>query len=97
MILFGIYEFLKCFLIYIILILLILLCVKLQFEDSVVNSHPKYKYQDSNFKSTDNMRIQDKGYLEMVDEGRCLSMHQPWASLLVAGIKMYVKFQISTV
>uniref|UniRef100_A0A1B6C1E5 ASCH domain-containing protein n=3 Tax=Clastoptera arizonana TaxID=38151 RepID=A0A1B6C1E5_9HEMI len=34
-------------------------------------------------------RIQDKEYLEMVDEGYCLSMHQPWASLLVAGIKKH--------
>lgn len=35
-------------------------------------------------------RIQDKEYKEMVDEGVCLSMHQPYASLLVAGIKMWV-------
>lgn len=33
-------------------------------------------------------RIQDKEYLEMSDQGLCLSMHQPYASLLVAGIKM---------
>jgi len=32
-------------------------------------------------------RIQDKEYLEMFDQGLCLSMHQPYASLLVAGIK----------
>lgn len=32
-------------------------------------------------------RIQDKEYLEMSDQGLCLSMHQPYASLLVAGIK----------
>lgn len=59
------------------------------FEDSVVETHPRYHYQDSNFKTSDNMRIQDKEYLEMVDEGRCLSMHQPWASLLVSGIKRH--------
>ncbi|XP_059160008.1 activating signal cointegrator 1-like [Physella acuta] len=34
-------------------------------------------------------RIQDKELQEMSDEGMCLSMHQPWASLLVAGIKMH--------
>ncbi|XP_063984542.1 activating signal cointegrator 1 [Diachasmimorpha longicaudata] len=34
-------------------------------------------------------RVQDKELLEMVDEGLCLSMHQPWASLLVAGIKKH--------
>lgn len=33
-------------------------------------------------------RIQDKELQEMSDEGMCMSMHQPWASLLVAGIKM---------
>ncbi|XP_012275721.1 activating signal cointegrator 1 isoform X2 [Orussus abietinus] len=32
-------------------------------------------------------RIQDKELLEMSDDGFCLSMHQPYASLLVAGIK----------
>lgn len=35
------------------------------------------------------MRIQDKELQEMTDEGMCLSMHQPWASLLVKGIKMH--------
>ncbi|KAK9302240.1 hypothetical protein QLX08_005685 [Tetragonisca angustula] len=33
--------------------------------------------------------IQDKEYLEMSDPGLCLSMHQPYASLLVAGIKVH--------
>ena len=32
-------------------------------------------------------RLQDKELQEMSDEGQCLSMHQPWASLLVLGIK----------
>jgi len=36
------------------------------------------------------MRVQDRELIEMVDDGYCLSMHQPWASLLVAGIKVYV-------
>lgn len=35
-------------------------------------------------------RVQDKELLEMQDMRQCLSMHQPWASLLVAGIKKYV-------
>ncbi|XP_046753598.1 activating signal cointegrator 1 [Diprion similis] len=34
-------------------------------------------------------RIQDKEFLEMVDEGLCLSMHQPYASLLTSGIKTH--------
>jgi hypothetical protein len=32
-------------------------------------------------------RLQDQELQEMKDDGMCLSMHQPWASLLVAGIK----------
>ncbi|XP_042331074.1 activating signal cointegrator 1 isoform X2 [Sceloporus undulatus] len=33
------------------------------------------------------LRIQDKELQEISDDGWCLSMHQPWASLLVKGIK----------
>ncbi|KAK7116658.1 activating signal cointegrator 1-like isoform X2 [Littorina saxatilis] len=33
--------------------------------------------------------IQDRELNEMSDEGMCLSMHQPWASQLVAGIKVH--------
>ena len=33
-------------------------------------------------------RLQDKGLQEMRDDGACLSMHQPWASLVVHGIKL---------
>ncbi|XP_045150891.1 activating signal cointegrator 1 [Echinops telfairi] len=33
------------------------------------------------------MRIQDQEFQEGFDGGWCLSMHQPWASLLVRGIK----------
>ncbi|XP_072258314.1 activating signal cointegrator 1 [Pyxicephalus adspersus] len=33
------------------------------------------------------LRIQDRELQEIGDHGMCLSMHQPWASLLVAGIK----------
>lgn len=35
-------------------------------------------------------RVQDKELLEMSDQGKCMSMHQPWASLLVRGIKKCV-------
>ncbi|CAH0590071.1 unnamed protein product [Chrysodeixis includens] len=34
-------------------------------------------------------RVQDTELQEMSDTGRCLSMHQPWASLLIEGIKMH--------
>uniref|UniRef100_A0ACB8E5J1 Activating signal cointegrator 1 n=1 Tax=Sphaerodactylus townsendi TaxID=933632 RepID=A0ACB8E5J1_9SAUR len=33
------------------------------------------------------LRIQDREIQEISDGGQCLSMHQPWASLLVKGIK----------
>uniref|UniRef100_A0A3P8Z4E9 Activating signal cointegrator 1 n=1 Tax=Esox lucius TaxID=8010 RepID=A0A3P8Z4E9_ESOLU len=33
------------------------------------------------------IRLQDRELQEMADGGWCLSMHQPWASLLVKGIK----------
>lgn len=33
------------------------------------------------------LRLQDKDMQEMADGGWCLSMHQPWATLLVKGIK----------
>ncbi|XP_074862770.1 activating signal cointegrator 1 [Carettochelys insculpta] len=33
------------------------------------------------------LRIQDRELQEIADDGWCLSMHQPWASLLVKGIK----------
>ncbi len=35
------------------------------------------------------LRLQDKELQEISDGGWCLSMHQPWASLLVKGIKRY--------
>ena len=35
-------------------------------------------------------RVQDRELQEMADDGVCLSMHQPWASLLVAGIKVTI-------
>ncbi|XP_052860684.1 activating signal cointegrator 1 isoform X2 [Anopheles cruzii] len=34
-------------------------------------------------------RVQDKEFLEMSDFRYCLSLHQPWASMLAAGIKRH--------
>jgi len=34
-------------------------------------------------------RLQDAELQKMSDQGKCLSMHQPYASLLIAGIKMH--------
>ncbi|ESO92590.1 hypothetical protein LOTGIDRAFT_162501 [Lottia gigantea] len=44
---------------------------------------------NSPFKHKSTSRIQDKELLEMSDEGMCMSMHQPYASLLVKGIKIH--------
>ncbi|XP_045452499.1 activating signal cointegrator 1 [Melitaea cinxia] len=58
----------------------------LQFDESVEN----HSYS-SVAKSTwaQSSRIQDLELQEMSDTGKCLSMHQPWASLLVEGIKLH--------
>lgn len=34
-------------------------------------------------------RLQDEGSRQLADEGYCLSVHQPWASFLVRGIKLH--------
>ncbi|KAK8732045.1 hypothetical protein OTU49_007156 [Cherax quadricarinatus] len=48
------------------------------------------KGQGSKFRGLDTkLRVQDRELQEMTDEGMCLSMHQPWASLLVAGVKRH--------
>ena len=43
---------------------------------------------DSDSSKRRSTRIQDRELQEMSDEGKCMSMHQPWATLLVKGIKM---------
>lgn len=35
-------------------------------------------------------------FLQSVDQGMCMSMHQPYASLLVAGIKKLILIQVFT-
>ncbi|KAM3956674.1 activating signal cointegrator 1 [Aphomia sociella] len=57
----------------------------LQFDPSVGQGYA------SALKSSDHQlsRIQDAELQEMSDSGRCLSMHQPWASLLVESIKLH--------
>lgn len=47
------------------------------------------KQKRSTFLSGGLEKLQDKELQEMRDEGVCLSMHQPWASLLIAGIKIH--------
>lgn len=50
------------------------------------NQHIKTPKSELNQKKAA-IRNQDKDFKLLRDEGMCLTMHQPWASLLVAGIK----------
>ncbi|GFU17576.1 activating signal cointegrator 1 [Nephila pilipes] len=56
-------------------------------DDNDVNDYVAPSYKEENKRL--NVRIQDKELQEMSDEGNCLSLHQPYASLLVAGIKRH--------
>ncbi|CAJ1049297.1 activating signal cointegrator 1 [Xyrichtys novacula] len=47
----------------------------------------KSSSKDKGTEERSKLRLQDKELQEMSDGGWCLSMHQPWASLLVKGIK----------
>jgi hypothetical protein len=68
---------------------------KLQILLYVNNKKPANKVnQNSNIakslsNSYNNMRIQDKELMTMSDEGMCLSVNQPFASLLAFGIKRF--------
>lgn len=47
------------------------------------------------FALVDTIKSANEQLQEVVDTGMCLSMHQPYASLLVAGIKRYLlRFKI---
>lgn len=64
-------------------------CVKVERPEYVETNATSSKRFGSKKFSGLTMRIQDREMQEMVDEGMCISMHQPWASLLVAGIKKH--------
>ncbi|XP_070763674.1 activating signal cointegrator 1 [Enoplosus armatus] len=49
--------------------------------------HGQSSAEDKGGEERYRLRLQDKNLQEMSDGGWCLSMHQPWASLLVKGIK----------
>jgi len=57
---------------------------------SAVRSTPDGGDADGVTATLRNLRLQDADLQVMSDEGLALSMHQPWASLLVAGIKRSV-------
>ncbi|XP_076751440.1 activating signal cointegrator 1 [Xylocopa sonorina] len=58
-------------------------------EPNESNDESKGRTSKTNISLRTKNIIQDKEYLEMSDPGLCLSMHQPYASLLVAGIKIH--------
>lgn len=53
------------------------------------NHMTHHKMSDRSPTSYQPIRLQDRTILEMRDEGKCLSLHQPWASLVVYGIKRF--------
>lgn len=59
-------------------------------HDGHANALPDDRPLYRPLKNSQRLRLQDKELQEVVDNGMCLSMHQPYASLLVSGIKMYV-------
>lgn len=44
----------------------------------------------NNLQGLRSRRVQDKELIEMVDEGFCMTVHQPYASHLIAGINLHV-------
>ncbi|XP_056881571.1 activating signal cointegrator 1 [Takifugu flavidus] len=56
-------------------------------ENSRRNERGKRSAEDKGREERASLRLQDRELQEMSDGGWCLSMHQPWASLLVKGIK----------
>lgn len=69
-----------------------LFCGAFQFVDTgTAKKKQKKKSSEASAKSLNTrvapVRLQDRALQEMRDDGMCLSMHQPWATLLVAGIK----------
>lgn len=57
------------------------------FDENIQSAFPKLK-SSNGFDGVFN-RVQDKEFQEMSDMKCCMSMHQPWASLLISGIKMH--------
>ena len=67
-----------------------LLTLYLQFIPNKRTSNNKKRSPDKQEETPSerrDLRLQDSSLQEMVDPGMCMSMHQPWASLLVSGIK----------
>lgn len=58
-------------------------------EKSMKKKNTTTKDKDAKQKNENVFRLQDQALQEMKDDGMCLSMHQPWASMLVMGIKQH--------
>jgi len=56
-------------------------------EKAKKSKNAPLKQQDTNVKRS--IKVQDKELQELKDSGMCMSMYQPWASLLVCGIKKH--------
>lgn len=59
------------------------------FDENIPSNFPTMKKSSKNGFDGVFSRVQDKEFQEMSDLKACLSMHQPWASLLVANIKRH--------
>ncbi|EFX82942.1 hypothetical protein DAPPUDRAFT_315992 [Daphnia pulex] len=57
--------------------------------DSAFDENASQVTRATSSKSDEKVRVQDAELQKMSDSGKCLSMHQPYASLLVAGIKKH--------
>lgn len=68
------------------------LLVDLTHRNKDTNKEEQKQSQDetSAFGVVDGFKMASDKLLDVVDNGMCLSMHQPYASLLVAGIKKQV-------
>ncbi|CAF0978379.1 unnamed protein product [Brachionus calyciflorus] len=64
--------------------------IKLKFvEDKSMKKGGAKKDNEKATESKINYRLQNPELQTMKDDGMCLTMHQPWASLLVSGIKKH--------
>jgi len=64
----------------------------LNIEHLTYDENLNYQGKLSQKNTSSNVRlskVQDSNLQEITDQGICLSMHQPWASLLVIGVKLH--------
>lgn len=59
-----------------------------QIESSGVHEDKCASKELNNPTNFSKIKVANEAFLADIDRGMCLSMHQPYASLLVAGIKL---------